>query len=128
MSVNVADRGPDVLSSAICAQALAVYQVLQHRLAACETDAAFAPVVSTTVVRLARRAEAEPWPVPPLVAERADSILASALHAEAPIAVASWFEKLPEAVLGLLERRDSAEPRDSRATSRPRPRRRATDR
>ena len=127
MSMNVADRGSGVLSSAICAQALAVHQVLQQRLAASGTDAAFTSVVSATVARLARRAEAEPWLVPPLVAERAGSILASALHAEAPIAVASWFQKLPEAVLGLLERRDSAVPRDPPAIDVPRPGRRATD-
>ena len=87
MSVNVADRGSDVLSSAICAQALAVHQVLQHRLAACETDAAFAPAVSATVARLARGGEAEPWPVPPLVAERAGSILASAPRLRLGLAV-----------------------------------------
>jgi len=53
---------------------------------------------------------------------------AEALRAEAPIAVASWFQWLPEAVLGLLERRDSAVPRESSAIDVPTPGRRATDR
>ena len=127
MSVNVADRELVVLSSAICAQAIAVYEVLQRRLMCCDIDASFTPAVATTVEGLARRAEAEPWPVSPLVAERIDHILDTALHAEAPIAVASWSQTLPETVLDLLERRGAGAPDASLPLGAPKPGRRATD-
>jgi hypothetical protein len=128
MTHSVADRGSAVLSNAICAQALAVYEVLQRRLECCEVDASFTSSLASAAQRLERRAEAQPWPVTPLVAVRADHILAAALHAEAPIAAASWCQTLPDAILSLLERRVVVVPSASRTMGVPRPRRRATDR
>lgn len=109
------------LSTTLCRRAIEVHEQLLRRSVTIEPDCGVGESYASGARALRARADAQPWPVPAAVVERAGELLRAA--ADAPNdEVDAWIEDLARAFLAVIDRRHRV---DDRLASRAR---RAIDR